>query len=770
MIKKNNQSFLLESENSSYCLSINELGKPVLDYYGGRIDPADAQACHRNPSLAPGRSVIYDKNYPNLSLSCLPLECSSSGKGYFATPSIVLEGEGLKPLDFRYKDDRVGAPAPIVGYPMPDNVEQEMVLILEDSTNSLFLELHYLVFAHQNVIGRYSKLINKREKPVKIRRLASLCLDLEKTNLSCISYRGGWIDEFHEENIPISSSRLERHSETGSSSDLHNPFFFLRGEGGWCYGFNLMYSGNHEEIVEQTAMGITHILTGIDSSSFLWEVKEGESFSSPIAIVSYGKNETEMTSSFHSFINDCVLPKANRRKPRPILLNNWEATYFSFNESKLHSLIKKAKSLGIEAFILDDGWFGHRDDDHSSLGDYSVNTKKLPHGISGLSSYAHKAGLLFGLWFEPESVSPDSELYASHPDWAIAVPGIEPSLGRNQLLLNLTKPEVVDYLFQNITRTIEEGHVDFIKWDYNRVFSDVLPPEGNFAHSYILSLYSLLKKIRARFPGLWMENCASGGSRNDLGMFSYFDTGWVSDNTDSFSRCLIQKGMIKGYPPSLLSNHVSAKTSHQTLRKTSFGTKFDVACFGVLGYELNVLDLSPLEEKEIVSEISYYKEIRNTAQFGTYALLEDFPRNDGLFQELRDDDKILVNYVRSLQTPNPGYRRLPKISADASCFYSYSVRAEVIDLRKMGGLVNMVSPIHLKEDGAIVNLLASRKGLDCEKWAGTISGKGLLEGALPLPQEWNGTGIGEEVALVLDFGARLYRFEKIGDMEALKLP
>ncbi len=666
-------------------------------------------------------------------------------------------------MDFCFKEERIGAPDPHEGYPMPDNVEQELVLVLEDKQNSLILELHYLLFAKQNVIARYSKLINKGGNTLKIKRLASVCLDLEKTNLSCISYRGGWIDEFHEEAIPVSSSRLERHSATGSSSDLHNPFFYLKGEDGECYGFNLIYSGNHEEIVEQTSVGFTHILTGIDSSFFAWEVKEGESFSSPIAVLSYGRNENEMTKSFHDFVNDCVLPKSNRHKPRPILLNNWEATYFSFNESKLHSLIKKAKSLGIEAFVLDDGWFGHRDDDRSSLGDYSINSKKLPHGIRALSSYAHKEGMLFGLWFEPESVSIDSELYSSHPDWAIASPGIEPSLGRNQLLLDLTKKEVCDYLYENLVKTIEEGAVDFIKWDYNRVFSDVMPPEGNFAHAYILSLYSLLAKLRGRFPTLWMENCASGGSRNDLGMFSYFDTGWVSDNTDSFSRCFIQKGMIKGYPPSLLSNHVAAKTSHQTLRKTSFGTKFNVACFGVLGYELNVLDLSPLEEKEIISEVSYYKEVRNTAQFGVYSLLEDFSLDNGLFQEMRDENRILVNYVRSLQIPNPGFRRLPKLYADPSASYAYSVRKESIDLRKMGALVNAVSPVHIKEEGTIINLIASRKGLDNEKWSGNISGKGLLEGALPLPQEWNGTGIGDDIAIVLDFGARLYRFEKIAE-------
>ena len=759
MITKQNSSFLLQTEKTSYCLSINELGKPVLDFYGSKIAPQDAPSAHRNPSLAPGRSIVYDQKHPNLALSCLPLESSTSGKGYFQTPSLIVEGEGLKPLDFIFKEERLGDPVPMEGYPMPDHAEEELTLILLDEQNGLELELHYITFAKQNVIGRYAKFINRSGKGVKLRRLSSLCLDLEETGFSCISYRGGWIDEFHEEKTPLSSSRLERHSTTGSSSDLHNPFFYLVSEEGECYGFNLIYSGNHEEILEQTSMGITHVLMGVDSTSFLWEVENGKSFLSPMAILTYGESEMEMTSSFHRFVNECVLPKANRLKARPILLNNWEATYFAFNESKLHSLAKKAKALGVEAFVLDDGWFGHRDDDHSSLGDYAINSEKLPHGIEGLSSYVHKLGMLFGLWFEPESVSVDSELYSAHPDWAVAVDGIEPSQGRNQLLLDLTKKEVTDYLYENISKTIEEGHVDFIKWDYNRVFSDTLPPEGNFAHAYILSLYSLLSKLRQRFPSLWMENCASGGSRNDLGMFSFFDTGWVSDNTDSFSRCLIQKGMIKAYPQSLMSNHVSAKTSHQTLRKTSLGTKFDVACFGVLGYELNVLDLTPLEEKEIENQIKYYKEIRNTAQFGEYALLEDLSPRKGLFQELKDNERILVNYVRCLQVPNPGYRRLPKLNADLSATYSYSVREESVDIRRMGGLINMASPIHLKEEGVIVNFIANRKGLDSEKWSGEIAGGSLRAGCLPLPQEWNGTGIGESVALILDFGARIYRFE-----------
>ena len=762
MIQKIDSSYLLSFGTSSYLLTLSPIGKPILDYFGGSLgEEGNIQGSLFKPTLLPGRAVCYCQEEPSLSLSCLPLEVSTQTKGDFLTPSVVVEGENKAPVDFRLISSRIEeSPLPPEGYPWPRGVEQELVLTLEDAVNGLELELHYLAFKGQNVLGRYAKITNKGNSSYRIRRLSSFSISLLNPGLTLHCFRGGWIDEFHEEKIPLTSAITSLHSSTGSSSDLHNPFFYVQTKDGECFGFNLLYSGNHEEILQTSPMGFTRISCGIDSENFFYPLDPGESFASPLGILAHGESESDMTASFHRFIRSCILPESHCNAPRPIVYNNWEATYFDFNESKLRSLASKAASLGMECFVLDDGWFGKRDNDHCSLGDWEIYKKKLPHGLKSVSDSVHKKGMLFGLWLEPEAISPDSNLYRAHPDWAMTSPDVMPSLGRNQLLLDLTKKEVADYLFDKISALIQENGVDFIKWDYNRVFSDAPSPSGNYGHDYIMALYSLLGRIREKFPALWMENCASGGSRNDLGMFCFFDTGWVSDNTDSFSRAFIQKGMIKGYPPCLMSNHVSAKTSHQTLRKTSFADKFDVACFGVLGYELNLKELSPLEEKEIRSQIAYYKEIRNTCQFGEYRLLEDFGSTSLLFQSLQDEERILVNCVRFAQTPNPGYGRLPKLQAEKGADYHFKVRPRTIDFQKFGGLVNMVSPIHLKEEGSVIHLLSKHKGMDGEKFEGGVAGDALCSGALYLPQEWNGTGLNENIAVILDFGARLYRFEK----------
>ncbi len=766
MIKQQNNAFHLKGKHASYLVRINPVGKPVLDYFGSALsDEEDLSCLSFDPSLVPGRSVSYSQERPEISLRYLPLELSTRGKGDYRSPSLKLENEDTSLFDFAFASAFIREPQEMEGYPTPSGADSELVLLFEDKSAGAEVELHYLVYPESDVFGRYALVRNLSEKILTVRKISSLCLSIEDKGYKLHSYRSGWIDEFHEEVSSPSSNQIRMESSSGASNDLHNPFFFLEKEGGGyshgdCYGFNLVYSGDHMEEVEKQN-GYLHILSGLSEEDFAWPLGKGESFTTPLAVFTYSKEgRNGMARNFHSFVNGCVLPPSHRYAPRPIVYNNWEGTYFKFDENKLHSLARQAKKLGAELFVLDDGWFGKREDDTSSLGDWTVNKSKLPNGIKGLGKYLHKNGLLFGLWFEPEAISPKSELYSSHPDWAIACPGKEPSLGRNELLLDLTRPEVADYLCETLSSLIEEGEVDFIKWDYNRPFSDVAKNEGAYAHRYILSLYALLRRLRDRFPALWMENCASGGARNDLGMFSYFDTGWVSDDTDSYQRSLIQKGMALGYPLSVMSNHVSAKTNHQTLRKSSFGTKFDLACFGVLGYELNPSDLFPVEEKEVQAQIAYYKENREALQFGEYRLLEDYHDRGVLIQEVHKDGVALASYSRSLQVPTPEARKLRLEMLEEGAFYDYSVRKEDLSLLRFGGLVNMLSPIHLKEEGFLINALSHHKALENEKFEGTISGAALLGDGLRMKQEWSGTGLNENVAVIGDFGARLYRFAK----------
>ena len=766
MIKQQNNAFHLRSDHLSYLIRINPVGKPVLDYFGTSLnEDEDLSSLAFDPPLLPGRSVAYRRDHPEICLSSLPLELSSRGKGDFLSPSLKLESEETSLFDFVFLSSSIQKAGEMEGYPMPRGVEQELVLSFEDEATKALVELHYLVFSSSDVFGRYIVIKNGSEKPLLVRKASSLCLSIEDKGYVLHTFRSGWIDEFHEEISEPNSNLIRLESTTGSSNDLHNPFFYLdRGSpsysSGDCYGFNLVYSGNHQEEIQKSG-GCLRILSGLCEEDFAYSLEPGESFTAPLAVFTYSPNgRNGMAKNFHSFVNACLLPLSHQNLPRPIVYNNWEGTYFKFDEAKLHSLARQAQKLGAELFVLDDGWFGKRNDDKSSLGDWFTNEEKLPHGIKGLGEYLHKRGMLFGLWFEPEAVSPDSDLYRAHPDWAISCPQREPSLCRNQLVLDLTKSEVTDYLFERISHFVEEGKLDFIKWDYNRVFSDVHKNQGVYAHRYILSLYSLLKRLRKSFPSLWMENCASGGARNDLGMFCFFDTGWVSDDTDSFERSKIQKAMALGYPLSLMSNHVSGKTSHQLLRKTSFGTKFDVASFGVLGYELNPLDLDPIEEKELQAQIAYYKENRAVFQFGEYRLLEDYSDRGVLIQEVYKNGIALVNFVRSLQIPSPEGRKLRLEMVEEDAHYDYEVRKEDVSYLRFGGLINTMTPIHVKEEGFLVTELSRHKALSNENYSGEISGAALLGDGLRLKQEWSGTGLNENVAVILDFGGRLYRFVK----------
>ncbi len=766
MITQQNQAFHLKGKEVSYVVRINPIGKPVLDYFGSSLNDDEClSSLAFDPALPVSRSVSYSKEHPEICLYSLPLELATRGKGDFLSPSLKLENARTSLFDFVFVSSSIGAPNEMTGYPNPRGADSELVLRFEDKVTGAEAELHYLVYPSSNVFGRYVVIRNTAETPLIVHKAASLCLSIEDKGYSLHTFRGGWIDEFHEEISAPNSNLIRLESSTGSSADLHNPFFYLDRKSssysdGDCIGFNLIYSGNHQEEV-QKSNGYLRIVSGLSEEDFALSLQKGESFVTPMAVFTYSpKGRNGMAKNFHSFVNDSVLPLSHQNAPRPIVYNNWEGTYFKFDEAKLHSLAKQMQKLGAELFVLDDGWFGQRNDDKSSLGDWVLNEDKLPHGIKGLGDYLHNKGLLFGLWFEPEAISPNSDLYRAHPDWAISCPGREASLGRNQLVLDLTKKEVRDYLFERISHFVNEGNVDFIKWDYNRVFSDVPKNSGLFCHRYILSLYDLLGKLRKTFPDLWMENCASGGSRNDLGMFSFFDTGWVSDDTDSFERSKIQKAMILGYPPSLMSNHVSAKTNHQTLRKTSFDTKFDVACFGVLGYELNPNDLNPIEEKEIADQIAYYKANRQILQFGEYRLLEDYSDKGVLIQEINKNGVSIVNFVRSLQVPSPEARKLRLEMVEKSSTYDYEVRKEDVSFLRFGGLVNTLAPIHLKEEGFIVNEISKRKSLENEKFSGSVSGDALLGDGLRMKQEWSGTGINENVAIILDFGARLYRFAK----------
>lgn len=764
MITHENNSFHLSGKGFSYVLRIDGNGKPVLDHFGPSIPQGESlDSLIPQPPLPKGRSAILDeKKEPSLALADACNEFSCPFRGDNENPSIVLEKGGAT-FDFRYASFEIRPAVPLKSLPTPRGGE-ELILTLLDQERAVKLELHYFLYEEEGVLGRSIVLENLDGDDLVLKKAMSYQVALENRDYLLETYFGNWAGEFQKEETPVGHMGYFFGSDTGSSGPGRNPFFLLKEKKsthdyGYVYGFQLLYSGSFRAEVQENSFSRIRVTAGVSPLGFSLSLKPGERFESPLGLFTFSDRGSDAVSeAFASFSRGRVLPLSHQDELRPIVYNNWEGTYFDFSEAKLLRLARKAKKLGIELFVLDDGWFGKRFDDTSSLGDYSLCKKKLPHGLRSLSRKIHKMGLQFGLWVEPEAVSPDSDLYRAHPDWAIQDGVHGPVLGRHELLLDLTKTEVRDYLFNELTRVFEEAEVDFVKWDYNRELADV-PTTNAFPFRYMLGLYDLLSRIRERFPRLWMENCASGGSRNDLGMLSFFDTCWVSDNTDSFCRASIQTNMAKGYPQCVFSNHVSNKTSHQMLRKTSLDTKFDVACLGVLGYELNLSELDPIDEAEIKKQIAFYKEHRALFQFGKIEILEQKEGGrTAVFVSKGEEAATFLFY--GIAPTNPGEETLPVGILEDEALYSYDVRREDISFLRFGSLINMVSPVRLKEEGKIVHFLSRRKAMPSEDFSGTAQGKTLRSGGVKLGQQWNANGLSSSTRVLGDFGARVYLLRK----------
>ena len=769
MIKQNDKTFLLLTKNTSLLLRIDDAKKPVTEYYGKRLAEDDDYSCLFDPQfLAPGRSIGYESETEGAvaSLNDRASDFSTALRGNFNSPSIVLQGEDSLVFDFLFSSAEVRDYVPLRHYPNPHDAGQELVITCADEAMQTEIELHYVVFEEADVIGRYTLIRNKGEKKINVFKAMSLQFFLEDLPWCVDTFYGSWANEFNRQTVEIGRIKQSFGSTTGSSSDFRNPFFIIRRkettyQNGDAYGFNLIYSGNHLEEIEKTTFGRVLVQSGISSFCLNYTLAKDEEFETPMAIMTYASEGlNQMMHQMHRFVNNHIVPKEWAMVERPIIYNNWEATYFDFTDAKLRGIIKEAKKIGIELFVLDDGWFGDRNDDSHGLGDWVVNTKKLRHGLNGLSKFVHDQGMKFGVWFEPEAISPNSQLFADHPDWAIQDGVHEPLKGRNQLTLDLTKKEVREFIISFLIETIGEANIDYIKWDYNRPMSDIPSKDGAFFDRYVRGLYEILNALREKFPNLLMENCASGGARNDLGMFCYFAQGWVSDDTDSYQRATIQSNMLLGYPQSVMGNHVASKTSHQLLRKTSLGTKFDIACLGVLGYELVITEFDPVDRKEILRQIEFYKKHRKTLQYGECDILADFDTNGFLAIEAHDEEKALVSYVNSIQKPNPSLERIVLTGLEDDVVYTYEVREEKVDIKKFGALLNMVAPIHVKEEGRLAYAASRFFDLPIEKFSGSAKGKTLCTGGVKLPQQWSGVGLNDHIRVVGDFGGRVYLFTK----------
>ena len=543
-------------------------------------------------------------------------------------------------------------------------------------------------------------------------------------------------------------------SLTGSSSNRHNPGFLLYEPGatedaGTVYGFNLIYSGNHYAAAQQSLQGLTRVMQGINDSNFSRELPPGECFETPEAVLCHSdRGFGGLSANMHTFVTDHVIPPHWRGRPRPVLYNSWEGCTFDFTQRRLLSLANRAKALGCELFVLDDGWFAGRDNDRAGLGDYAVNRKKLPEGLEGLSRHLKDKGLSFGLWFEPESVNPDSDLYRAHPDWALT-DGFQPVLGRNQLLLDLTRPEVRDYIVENVSRILDSAGISYVKWDMNR-HSVAL---GAKAHDFVLGLYDVLRRIFAPRPDILLESCSSGGNRFDLGMLCFSPQIWASDDTDPIERLTIQNGISYLYPQSTVGAHVSAAPHAQTLRSTPLNTRGNVAFFGCLGYELDLRTLLPVEIKEIQGQIAFYKRYREVFQFGTFRRME-------LGWQVSDGKVTLAGVFHRLVNAAPGYERLRVKGLKPETDYRVTSLAQAIRVGQFGNLLKHVAPVSVNPNGALLRIADRHFTLPGNPETLTASGAALAAGIVLSPL-FRGTGYAPEQRTQGDFGSDVYLIEEI---------
>ncbi len=784
MIRIAGNVYLLSTPGSSYLFQVLETGHLEHLVYGPAIcreDQTDAQILQDARALSQkrvfpfGNSISYDPDHPELTLEDSSLEMSSYGKGDIREPFVdLIHADGGRTCDFLFEEARLCRDEEKGDYKtLPGSAGScdHLTLTLKDKNYDLTLELHYFVFEDCDVICRSSRLINTSKSPVRLERLMSTQLDLPGRDYIFSNFTGAWAREMDRCDTPVHAGKMVNASFTGSSSSRCNPFVMLSKEetteeAGPCWGLNLIYSGNHYEALEAGSMGRTRFVSGINPQGMSFLLAPGEDFEAPEAVMTYsGHGFSGMSLSMHRFVREHIVRGEWKKKLRPVLINSWEAAYFKFDEKKLLKLARTAKDVGIELFVLDDGWFGKRDSDNCSLGDWTANKKKLPGGLKGLSDKIHALGLDFGIWLEPEMVNVDSDLYRAHPEWTMDIPGMPHSEGRNQRILDLADPTVVDHMTDVMRSVLSGADIDYVKWDMNRIFSDVysryLPAQrqGETAHRYILGLYRMLKTLTQEYPHILFEGCASGGNRFDLGMLCYFPQIWASDDTDPMQRAHIQEGYSFGYPMSVLTSHISASPNHQTLRKSPLDTRFAVAAFGILGYELNLCDPGKKELGEIKRQICLYKKWRSLLQTGIF-----YRGRTGNIHEwtcVSPDKKRAVGMIlQELAGPNQPYERFHARGLDRKKRYHlYNIEIKR-DIREFGGLVNTASPVHVRPGGALHTALAHFVSMPGEVEDVRAGGALLMDAGISLLPAYAGTGYNEKTRYFADFSARIYFMEE----------
>ena len=669
---KAQQTFRLETPNSSYCICITQKGYVSHAYYGAKIGSDDISYLTRQFEYGFSTNEIFREKHSLLDF--LPMEYPFDGVGDFRKSAIAVTNQnGNNAVELKYKYYKIiEGTVQLDGLPCVFGEKsscQTLEIITEDEVLGLEVILFYTVFDDNDAIVRSAKIINnnKHGETVLIKKALSLSFDMDDDDYDMITLHGSWARERHIDRRPVHMGLQGTESIRGETSHQEHPFIAILNHNadnnsGNVYGVNFIYSGNFIANVQKNQFGSIRTQIGINPENFTWQLDSGDSFETPQAVLVFSSEGLNgMSHIFHDLYREHLIRSPYRKTMRPILINNWEATYFNFDEKKLLDIAKEAHKDGIEMLVMDDGWFGHRNFDDSSLGDWFVNENKLKGGLKNLVDKVNEIGMKFGIWFEPEMVSPDSELFKNHPDYAIQIPGREPGMSRQQLVLDITRKEVRDCIYNQISKILHSANIEYVKWDMNRQLSDIGSLDlsgarnGEFFHRYVLAVYEMQERLITEFPNLLLENCSGGGARFDPGMLYYSPQIWCSDDTDAIERLEIQEGTALMYPLSSMGAHVSVCPNHAVGRNTPFKTRGYVALAGTFGYELDITKLSEEDRKIIPHQIELYNKYSDIVRNGDYWRIASYSENhefDCWACISKDKNKALVTFVQVLNHPN----------------------------------------------------------------------------------------------------------------------
>lgn len=736
------KEFHLFNREISYIFKVLRNGELGQLYFGKRLTER-RDFSHLFQNATRDMSAYCYEGESLFSMENIKQEYPSFGHGDMRYPAYQMERKnGSSIVEFTYLAHRIyqGKPS-LKGLPAiytdTDDEAVTLEIILADQVIDLKIVLLYTLFENLPIIARSARFDCGNESGITLIKAMSGCLDLPDKEYIMLDLAGAWARERAVRERPIDYGVQEIHSMRGCSSYQFNPFLALKRKNttenaGEVLGFSLIYSGSYLGQIEVDNYDVTRVIMGIHPDTFQWELEKGESFQTPEMVMVYSDSGINgMSQTFHKLYRDRLIRKKWRNATRPILLNNWEVTYFSFTEEELLKLARQGKNLGVELFVLDDGWFGNRDDSTSSLGDWYANERKLPNGLKGLADKITKMGLDFGIWIEPEMVSKNSELYRKHPEWVLGELGRNLCHSRNQYILDFSKQEVRDYIFGMLESVFADVPVSYIKWDMNRTFSEVYSNgndkkyQGKVSHKYILGVYELYERMNERFPEIMFECCASGGARFDPGMLFYAPLGWISDNTDAVDRLKIQYGTSIVYPLAAMGSHVSPSPNHQNGRITSLEMRGNVAMFGTMGYELDLEKLTEYEKETVRGQIAFMKQFRHLIHYGNfYRLLSPFEGNETAWIVVSQDRKeALAAYYRILNPINIGFRQFrlagldPKgcygIDGDPRQYYGdelmysginisdYASGNQTVEKGPSGDFVSKLFHLYIEEQGLI---------------------------------------------------------------------